>query len=200
MDPKDIEIAELKKKVDSLTGEVQTLTEKVTLSQEQIKEKDRVINEKNADLVGLRNQNRRIKELSEEEKAQLSDEQIKSHEQLLLLQQQMDEKDKEIQTYKSLEIESRRDSIIKRLANGDATLAEKIKFNFDRVKGSEEAHTEQDIEKIATDARNMLGTIAPAAPLAFDNNGGDGITGDDNKENSFADTEQGKALSDVLGI
>ena len=200
MDPKDIKIAELEKEKAALQVENTSLTEKFTLAQEQIKEKDRVINEKNSDLVGLRNQNKRIKELSDEEKAGLTEDQIKAHENNLLLQQQLDEKDKEIQAFKTQEITSRRESIIKRLSNGDETLAEKIRFNFERVKGSEEAQTEQDIEKIATDARNMLGPIVPVAPLSFDNNGGDGLGGGGEGENSFADTEAGKAMSDALGI
>jgi hypothetical protein len=170
-----------------------------------IKEKDRVIQEKNADIVGLRNANQRIKELTEEEKANLTEQQIKDHEEKLLLQKQLEDGQKQIQDYQKREIDGRRNSIFDKLSKGDKNLRDRLELNYSRLKGSDEALTEAEITAFANEAFMLSNTTATPNPInqaiAGSDGGGDGTNPNPTEEGEgFAETEEGKELGGLLGI
>lgn len=198
-------IKELETTNGELTQQVSTLSTEVSTLKDTVTEKDRVITEKNQQLVGIRKESQRIKELSEEEKQNLTAEQIAAHEANLKLQEQLDARDKELDEYRTREISGRKEAIFSKLSKGDQNLRDKIALNFDRIKGSEEALTEQEIEKIAGEALILSNPVAaPANPINNAINSGDhagdpapneGEGGED-----FAETEEGKQVASLLQI
>ena len=77
-----------------------------------------------------------------------------------------------------------------------------MRENFDKIKGSDEVFTEQEIEGFAETAFNMLGNDRPENPVGHAVNGGEGRAPNDaeTKQGDFSETEEGKNLAGVLGL
>lgn len=199
----DEQIKKLEEQVKTLEAQVQQQAADLAFKDEQIKDKDRVIQEKNQNITDLVNKNKTFKKLTEEEKAALDEDKRVEYEEKLLAHEKNEELSKKLDEYKTKEVESRKNAVIKELSGGDEKIAEKIKFNLDKLKGVETLQTEEEIREYATTAKNMLGNIEPTTPaISFDDQGGDGMPSDsDQKEGAgFAETPEGKGLASNLGI
>lgn len=129
-----------------------------------------LIAQKNQDIIGARRKYKLLNEMTEEEKAALSKEDIakKQEQDELFLQQQ------DIQERQMKEINDRRSRLALEKAGGDAELAKKVLANFDMFKDSDKLSTETEIATIMDMAVNLLGDDKPnpSTILSGGNKGG----------------------------
>lgn len=169
----------------------------------QLAEKDGIIAQKNQDLIGMRKQYegkfRSLSEMTEEEKAKLSDAELELKRQTEALQLQQEEMQREQAQFRQQQRESHVNEAIRRLVGNDEKAAEKIKFNLDRIKGADEAVTAEDVSKYVNDAFFLLGDERPDPVRAAANfGGGDAPGAGDTK--GFAETPAGQELGNLLNL
>ena len=156
----------LKKENGDLTKKNEELTETVA-------KKDEIIEQKNQDIIGARRKYKTLDELTDEEKANLTDEERARKEEMDTIYQQQEEDRKKREEERTAEVESRRKEAARKLVGDNEELQKKILANYDSIKGSENAHTVDDITKFMGTAANMLGEERPD-PLRVAQNGGSG--------------------------
>lgn len=184
MDPKDKQIADL-------TAQVQQLTATIA-------EKDGIIAQKNQDIVGVRKKYKKLSEMSEEEKAKLTAEELEEREALDEVVTQQEEANKQAEELRKKEVAERREKLVEKYAGADPELKKKVLENFDRIKDADLAYTETEIEPFVQTAVNMLGDARPN-PINVGNGRG-GIPPTETKDGEFANSEGGKQVASALGL
>lgn len=174
------------------------LEAKMAEMERQIAEKDAIIEQKNQDLVGQRKQYKKLADMTQEEKDALSQKEIELQERQEEMERQQEEFQKQQAEIRQKEVTARKEAAIKKLVGDNEEYAEKLRANIDRIKDSDAAFTEDEISKLASDAFNMLGDDRPnPVSEALNGRGSDAIYKNDG---GYADTPEGKALADTLGI
>lgn len=157
---------------------------------ETIKSKDQIIEQKNQDLVGAR---KKYSEMSEEDKAKLTEQERELARRQEELDQKMADFEKSQADAAAAQRDYHRDAAIKRLVGDDPEAAKKIQFNYDRIKDAGEAQTPDQIEKAVVEAYNMLGEDKPAAVGAAAAGAGGGAP-EAGKADDFSESAEGKDL------
>lgn len=176
-------------------------TEKSTL-EATVAEKDGIIEKKNQDIVGARRKYKKLDELTEEEKAAMSEDDIekKKDQDLLFENQEADRLQREADRTK--EITERRNNAVRKFVGDDAALQAKVLANFDKIKDSDAAYTDTEIATFMGTAFNMLGEERPN-PVRDVNNQGGGVApviGSPDNGTGFAETEGGRGLAATMGL
>lgn len=183
---------------EKLEADLKTATDTVAERDKTIAEKDAVIDQKNQDIVGARKEYKKLKELTDEERQNLSQKEIELHEAALDLQRRQEDFEKLQTDARQKEVDERRTNAIAKIAGKDAELAKKIEDNFKSIVGHDKAQTEAEISQFVEKAFNMTGQARPDPVREAMNGEGDapGTGGGDN----FAETSQGKELAGMLGL
>jgi hypothetical protein len=186
MDEKDKKIAELEQQVSALTTKVQ--------------EKDVLIEQKNQDIIGARQKYKKLSEMTQEEKDLMTQQELEVKERMEMLEADKNRLEKEQQEFKQKERESRLNSVLKKYGSEtNPEVAAKIKANLDKIKGAEDAFTEEEIANHVELAFNMLGEAKPDPVRAAMNGSGD-VPNYDGQGNNYADSNEGKAIMDKMNI
>lgn len=196
----EAEKAELEKKNGELATANEALTKKNGELETTVKDKDAVIEQKNQDIIGARRKYKKLSELSDDEKANMSEEDIKRKEEQDELYERQEAFEKQQADQQKAERESRLNAAIDRYANGDQELATKIKANYDSFRGSDKASTVEEIGAFVTKSVALMGPDAPK-PIAQAGNDQGGNAGNmGGSEKSYADTEAGKSAMKMMGL
>lgn len=134
---------------------------------------------------------RKLEQMTEEEKAKLSD----KEKELMLRQEALETQQKE---FTSKQIESSKNHVLTMLVGDDEETRAKVLKNYDRIK--DEATSLEEISIKMNEAYSMtIGTQNIANPLsvAMGFNGGQAPKKESTR---FADTERGKAIAKELGL
>lgn len=199
---KDEQIKKLQKEVEDKNKALEEKDSTITQLGKDIEDKDKIIKEKTKDVVGARKEYKKLVDMTEEEKENLSE----KEKELIQRQEEIEEreaKDAEERAEKEQkEKEARINKAIKEYAGDDDKLAQKVRENFDGFKDSDTAITEEEIAGVVGKAWNALGDEKPdAVSTAINNNNGEAPDLKDQKEvGHFADSERGKQLSNNLGL
>lgn len=184
-------IAELEGQVASLTGQVTTLTQTV-------KEKDVLIAQKNNDIIGARKKYKKLGEMTDEEKANLTPEQIAEKEAMDEIVTNQEKLAEETAAQQAKEVLERRTQIARKMVGDNQEAIDKVLKNFDLIKGADLATTESEIAPFMTTALNMLGSDRPD-PVRSAINGGGGDAPSMNP-GQFAESQQGVELATMMGL
>lgn len=195
------ENAKLKADNATLATERDTLKNDNTKLTGDIVEKDKIIEQKTKDIVGARQQYKKLSDMTQAEKDQLSKAELELKQRQEELEAQTAEFQKKQIEENQKQVTARRDAVISKMAGGKPEIIAKMKENWSKIdKGiTEKATTDDEIAKIATDAYNMLGSIKPAEVNKVVSGAGNGEAGDGTKQD-FTDTPEGKALAGALNI
>lgn len=203
MDEEKKRIEELEnelKEAKEAAAKVEELEAKVTELTETVAEKDKLIEQKNADIVGARRQYKKLADMTEEEKQQLSEKELE-------LQQRMEEHEERVSKFEkeqaeqaTKEREARRDAAISKIVGENKELGDRVRNNYDRIKDSGDASTVEEIAKVADEAFNMLGEERPNPIDAVVGGQGGGEAPGGSGNSGFADSDRGKGLSEALGL
>lgn len=198
MDPKDKEIADLKK---ALADEKTAREGDKVVYANTIKEKDGIITQKNDDIVKQRQgYHKKLSELSEAEKAQMSEKEIELQQRNEELAERQEKFENDQKEFLAKEVGSRKDKLATRLAGKNPELKQKILDNMSRLNGIDAAQTEEELTVFAKDAYNMLGVPSANPVEEILGGGGEGRAPGQKEENGFAESEQGKSLANALGL
>ncbi len=183
--------AAYKAKIAELEGQVATLTQTV-------KDKDVIIAQKTADVVGARKKYKLLSEMSDEEKANLTPEQIadkEAQDEIVINQEKLAE---QAALDRAKEVTERRTQIARRLVGDNQEAIDKVLKNFDLIKGADLATTESEIAPFMNTALNMLGSDRPE-PVRSAINGGGGEA-PTIEPGQFADSKQGMDMAAMMGL
>lgn len=198
MDDKE-RIAELEKQVENLTTERDQYKTDLDKANETIGEKDELIEQKNQDIIGARRKYKKLDEMSAEEKAQLSEDELKRKEEQDEIYERQEQIDKEAKERYEADRQSRLNKAIDQYAQGDQELAEKIKANASQFRGFEKAYTEEEIAEFVQKGATLLGPDAPdPVRNAHNDGGGDANQGAGNQ--SYDKTEDGSELGKMMNL
>lgn len=221
MDPKDQEIADLKAKLGTATAQVSELTEaskKATAdakkatddlrnAQKTIADKDAIIETKNKDIVGARKTYKKLSEMTQKERDDLSAQDLEAKEraekleadQAELAKKQADfEKSQNEATQKDKD--ARTERLIRKQVGNDQKYIDLVKANISRLSDSGKALTDEEIAKVVETGVNMLGSDRPD-PIRGAIGGGDGEADAGGRPTGgFSDTDAGKGLAAALGL
>lgn len=194
MDPKDKMIADLQAQNATLVA--------------QVAEKDTIIAQKNSDIIGIRKKYgvpgrefKYLEEMTKEELDKLTDEEKARKAETDAIAKAQEEQAKRLEEDRTRERNERIENAAKRIAPNDAEAQKKIIENFNRLKDSDAAFTEGEINTFMDTATNMLGDARPK-PVHSAINAGGGMpppVGDENGT-GFADSEAGKSAAEGLGL
>ncbi len=166
--------------------------------EEAIKTKDEIIEKKNQDLAGARRKYKKLADMTEEERNELSEKERELLERQEKLEEDKKKSDEERAEREAKERNDAIDRVIKQKVGENEELAERVKNNIDRIKDADTLVTETEIETLVGDAYNMLGEPAPEGPgTVLGSDRGDAPGG---KEGDFADSSQGKDLASRMGL
>ena len=196
MDEKDKKIKEL---TDALAAEKAGRATDKTAFEATIAEKDSIITQKTNDVVGARKEYKKLSDMTEAEKAAMSEKEIelqKRQEELDARQEGIEKTQKETL---QKEVDARKERAISRLAGKDPELAKKIKDSYAKIVDHDKAQTDEEVAAIATSAFNMLGIPKPDGVREAINAGG-GEAGGAGGDQNFADTSEGKSLGNALNL
>lgn len=183
--------AALKARIAELEGQVATLTQTV-------KDKDLIITQKNQDIVGVRKKYKKLDEMSDEEKANLTPEQIAEKEAMDEIVTNQEKLAEETASTQAKELLERRTQIARKMVGDNQEAIDKVLKNFDLIKGAELATTETEIAPFMTTALNMLGSDRPdPVRSAMNAGGGDAPS---MAPGQFADSQQGAELATMMGL
>lgn len=199
MDEKDKKIQELEKQLADMGVQIKSIQEANTKLVEDNKKKDEVIEQKTKDLVGIRKENTRLKDLTDEEREKMSEKEIELHNTAKALQEQQEQLAKDQQEWKQKEITARVDKAVKGLVGSDQVLIDKVKGNYGRIKDAEKAESEDEIARLASEAFNMLGVEKPASVSDAMGHDGGSAPGQ-GSGNNFANSDAGKGLAQNMGL
>lgn len=166
--------------------------------QKTVAEKDAVIAQKNQDLVGQRKQYKKLSDMSQEEKDALSQKEIELQERQEVLDEQLRQFEAKQTELLQKEVGSRKEAALRRLVGDNKEFADKIRANFDKIKDSDKAITDEEVSALMGTAFNMLGDERPS-PVA-EALSGDGSAPSGGKPGGFADTPAGQGLAANLGL
>lgn len=168
-----------------------------------IAEKDAVISQKNEDLVNSRRKYKKLEEMTEAEKAELSE----KEKELLLRAEEMEAREAENRQKDEerlqKEVSERKEKAIKAIVGDDADLYKKTLDSYGSVVGHDKAVTEGEITEIAQKAFNMLGVAQPDGVRSAINSGGGHKGGSPNGndgDNGYAESEDGRGLANLMGL
>lgn len=206
--PKTLEeaLAKLKEQTDlntKLQTDAKAAADKATAdlakAQKTIGEKDAVIAQKNDDIVKQRQSYKKLDDMTKEEKAAMSDKEIE-------LQQRQEKHESDLAKFQAdqkaalkKEVDARIAREVSKYAGKDETLAQKIRDNYARINDAEKAQTDEEVGKIASEAFNMLGVPKPDAMRSVLGGSGGDTTGKESNT-GFAETQQGKDMSKLMGL
>lgn len=182
--------------------EAQVTTDATTISglNKDIETKDSIIKQKSSDVIGARKKYKTLKEMSDEEKSTLSEDEIVTKEATDEVVERQEATEKQQATDRKADIDSRRKSAVDRFSNGDQEVADKINANFDLLRGSDGAYSEDEIGGFVNTAVSMMGQDAPNPIQQANNSQGGEAGGGPKAKESYADTASGKELSGMLGL
>lgn len=193
--------ADLKAAQDALEIEKKARADEKAAADRIIAEKDAVIAQKNADIIGIRKENTKLKELTEEEKSKMSQMEIAHHEALLAAQKESEQLRAEISERNAKEISARRARALDRIVGTkDAELRKKVEEAYGKILDHDKAQTEEEIMSITQQAFNMLGVPKPAAVDAAVDGGGDGGAPGEGGSQGYAESAEGKKLAEAMGL
>ncbi len=166
-------------------------------------EQDGIITQKNKDIVGVRKKYQPLAEMTEEERNNMSAEDIKRKEEqdIIFEQGETTRKQQEEDRAKTI-AERKREAAIKLVGTDEALIAKTI-ANFDKIKDADAAFTEGEVKTFMETAANMLGSERPDPVRSAVNQGGGEfpVSGDGKPEGSgFTDTPQGQEMARSLGL
>ena len=164
-----------------------------------ITEKDAIITTKTNDLVNQRKSFKKISDMSAEEKEAMTAKEIEMQQRQEDLEKSQEDFKKEQADILKKGVTAKRDAAIKKFAGDDADLIKKITDNFERIKDSGDATTDEEINSIAKESFNMLGVPTPDAVTNAINLSGGGDAGEV-AGTGFAESEKGKNLATSLGF
>lgn len=159
-------------------------------------EKEKALQEKEAELEKLRNKDlnfKKLREMTEEEKAKLSATE-------LALKAEQDRFREEQQSFYSGFVSDIKDDLLETIAGDDEDLRKSILANYDRIKDSDTARSRKEISAIMHEAAKLAGVtsgskVSPLVRAA--NYSGRPIKA---PEKSFSETEEGRSLAKELGL
>ena len=213
MTPDQIKIKELEtqlaataKERDTFKGQTEVLSTQLTAAKTRETELNDLVKNKNNDIVQLRRANQNLKkvsDMSEDEKAKLSESELAILERQEMMENELETQRKEAEDRAVAERNSRYEQLAKKYAGEDSEYAEKIKANISILKGSDAAITEEEYQRFAEMAVNLVPKpAADPVQIARNANGQEpNFTGGQGGEGAgFADTDAGKTLADALGL
>jgi hypothetical protein len=165
-----------------------------------ITEKDQIIEQKNQDIVGIRKDSKRLKELTDEERQALTQKEIEIHEATLQLQRDQEAHLEEQRNFQNTQRLATRDKILRNFVGNNEELFEKMKSNFDLIKGSDEAFVEDQIKGLAETAFNMLGNDKPENVVQHVANGDGGRAPTESEKKDYSETPEGQSLANALNL
>ena len=196
----DEEIAAMKARNAELEANATKDKATITGLEGDITSKDQIIKDKTQDVVGARRKYKTLGEMSDEEKSGLSEDEIKTKEASDEIVERQEASEKIAADDRASDVASRRSSAISKLSGGDAELEAKLNANFDLLKGSDGAYTEEEIGGFVGTAASMMGPDAPNPVNQNGNDNGGAPLPKDQGQPDFADSEGGKTLSAQMGI
>lgn len=185
---------------DALAAEKAGRVEDKTKYDAAIAEKDTLIDQKTRDAIGARKEYKKLSEMSETEKAEMSAKEIE-------LQQRQEDHEKSVKKFEDdqkaftqKEIDARRERAINKIAGSDPELRTKVSDSFKKIVGHDVAQTDEEIGAIAQSAFNMLG-IPKVDPVrgAINGDGGQAPNGGTGGTN-FAEEKGGIELAKAMGL
>lgn len=172
---------------------------KIKESETLIAQKDAIIAQKTEDIVGARRETQKLKELSAEESAKMSEKEIELHNATLALQKRQEEFENMQRQNLQKEVDARKERVIARIAGKDPELKKKVEENYKKIVDHDKAQTDEEIEAVAVQGFNMLG-IPRSNPITdVVGGGGDGTPGGA-EGNGFSDSGAGKDLATAMGL
>jgi SMC interacting uncharacterized protein involved in chromosome segregation len=178
--------------------ELKKLQEQIATLQKTVAEKDVLIAQKNQDLVGQRKQYKKLADMTQEEKDALSQKEIELQERQEVLDEQLRQFETKQTELLQKEVGSRKDAALRRIVGDNKEYAEKIRANFDKIKDSDKAITDDEVSALMNTAVNMLGDERPSPVSEALNSYGDAPSSA--KAGGFADTPEGQQLAAQMGI
>lgn len=167
---------------------------------DQISEKDQKIEQQKEDIVGVRRQNQKLQELTDDQKAEMSEREIEHHNQLLEFQKRQEEQEQQRQQDLEREKNEKVDRIIKEnYAGEDEETRKKVREELENFRGLDDAQTEEDIKPLVDKAARAMGEEAPE-PVRNAINSQAEAPDKDSGDKEFSDTERGKQAAQELGI
>lgn len=176
----------------------------LTTAQATIAEKDGIIATKNADLINARKAHekeyKKLADMSEAEKANLSD----KEKELLERQEKLESDQREFATKQAeslkKEVDARRARAFEKIVGTkDPELRKKLEDSFGKIVDSDKAQTDEEIAAVALSAFNMLGVPRPEGVRNAINESGGGSAGGA-VEGDFAETTGGKGLLSAMNL
>ena len=159
--------------------------------------KDTVIEDMKAHAVEKGEQFKKLRDMTAAEKELLSEKELE----LMKRTEAIEETARQTQEdQKAFRLEQRGTilkNLVAKMARGDEEIAKKIEFNLNKIKDADLAMTEEALTPLVTDSFNMLGSQTTDGLRTAHNTGGN-YQGTAPKENGFAESEQGTALSTAL--
>lgn len=155
---------------------------------------------KTEEIVGARKHFKKLSEMNEEERNNLSEQEIEIRERQEALEEDQRKAEEQRRNQEEVFRNERVNMAIRRIAGDNAEIAERVRKNYDRIKDSESAITEDAISGIANEAFNMLGVPAPEGVSNAIAGIGTGGHMTPPVEKDFSQTEQGKGLSNLMGL
>lgn len=197
MDEKDKKIKELE---DALKVEKDGRVADKIATDKLIADKDLLIKQKTEDVVGARSQYKKLSEMTEAEKAEMSAKEIE----LQTRQEEFDARQKKFEddqkAFTQKEVDARRERAISKIAGSDVELRAKVGEAFKKIIDHDKAQTDEEIAAVATSAFNMLGVPKPdPVRSAMGGEGGAAAGGEGGGEN-FADQKAGKDLAAAMNL
>lgn len=193
------ELAESKEKIAALEKENTEFKDSNTKLDGDLKAKDATIEDMKRHNAEQAQNFKKLRDMTVEEKAKYNEKEIE----IMKRQEEIEEKAAKFKEEQDVFTKKQREAMIESLATkkaaGDADLKEKIKVNLGKLKDSELAVTEQDLSAHIDSAFNMLGISNAPDPLNEAHNF-TGKTGEYKPENSFAETAEGKAALQAMGL
>jgi len=186
--------------ITTLNEQKTAVESKVEKLESTITEKDELIEQKTQDVIGARRKYKPLKDMTDDEKATLSDAELAAKEDQDLIYEQQEETRKIVEENTTKERESRFNKAVDKFANGDQEVAAKLKANYNLLRGSEKATTEDEIAGFVTSAVNMMGSDAPKAVQSAHNDRGGDMGAPNAEGEDFSTTEGGKQLSNMMGL
>lgn len=174
------------------------LDDTVKKLEKSVKEKDELIDQKNRDLVGQRREYKKLSELSEAEKAAMSEKEIELQKRQEEVDNRLEEMKKQQEELHQKEVEARKSAAVRKLVGEDAELQKKVLENFGRLKDVDAASTEEEITAHMTTAFNMLGEERPDPVRSAVSGSGDNPAAPSGTQ--FAETTAGKEVASALGL
>lgn len=184
---------------ETMDGTLTKTKKDLETAQAAITEKDAIIEQKTKDIVGIRHENTKLKELTKEEKEKMSQKEIELHDATLALQLKQENFEKTQAESLKREVDARRNRAIDKIVGTkDPELRKKVEDAFGKIKDSDKAQTDEEIAVYAGQAFNMLGVPKPD-PVREVINGGSGAPAG-SEGNGFAEKPEAVALAGLMGL